>query len=92
MGIAYIMKSFENFGLVENGGILVNKVNIFKNINSSISFIMRMIDKNINTFNIKLGRIFDAVSSIIGIRDFTNYEGRAAIELENVACEKEQGL
>ena len=48
--------------------------------------ILRMIERGINSpLTSSCGRLFDAVSSLIGLKDVTTYEAQAAIELEMVA-------
>ena len=50
-----------------------------------IATIRSMIERRINTVETSAaGRLFDAVASIVGIRDEVNFEAQAAIELE--AC------
>src|SRR6202041_2598027 len=48
-----------------------------------IATVRSMIERRINTIETSAcGRLFDAVASIVGVRDEVNFEAQAAIELE----------
>jgi hydrogenase maturation protein HypF len=49
------------------------------------NILSQMIDKKINSpLASSMGRLFDGVSSLIGVCDFAGYEGEAAIKLEKI--------
>ena len=53
---------------------------------AELAVVRRQIERGINApLTSSVGRLFDAVSSLIGVRQVVNYEGQAAIELEMAA-------
>jgi hydrogenase maturation protein HypF len=87
MGAAYLYKTFgEDF--------LNLDIDFVKKLDrEKWELIENMINKKINSPETSsMGRLFDAVSSIIGLRDAVTYQGQAAIELEMIASEKEKNF
>ncbi len=80
MAMAYLLETFGDGAKTLNIALL-NRID-FK----AWDTLRSAIEKKVNApWTSSMGRLFDAVSSLLSIRDHVNYEGQAAIELERIA-------
>lgn len=87
MALAYLLEVYGD-AVMELDLRLFDEVDLKK-----IKFIKSMIRKKVGTYPISsAGRLFDAVSAIIGIRQACNFEGQAAIEMEMLSDENAHGF
>ncbi len=57
-----------------------------------LQVIVRMMERGVNSIpTSSLGRLFDAVAALVGLRDYVSFEGQAAMELEMVAADEPCG-
>lgn len=84
MGVSYLYATYDKFKH-SNNELTIEKLKetIISLYGNEAVSLLKILQKNINCIETSsMGRLFDAISSLLGIRKKVSYEGQAAIELE----------
>jgi hydrogenase maturation protein HypF len=85
MGVSYLYRALGN-EFMNHPVPLIRGMDVNKGL-----ILTDMINKRVNTPNTSsLGRLFDGVASILGVRNRVRYEGQAAMELEMIVNPEKQ--
>jgi hydrogenase maturation protein HypF len=89
MAVSYLYYTLDSIcdRIDDDCGINMDGVRLLEDIDAkNIKTIIKAIEKGFNSpLTSSMGRLFDAISALLGIRSRISYEGQAAIELENAS-------